>query len=260
MKKILLTLFLLVSYFPSQAEIIELDSRDGIVQKILFLETDNAIANVVLFAGGHGKLNLKNNKVNKLKGNFLIRSRGIFIRNNLNTILFDAPSDKKSKIGMFVDGFRNSKEHLIDIRAVIEYIRQRNKLPIWLIGTSRGTESVSFAAVNLDDKIDGAVITSSISEYHKKMKGTPVTDLPLERITKPFLAIHHKKDSCNVTKPNVLEKIKSKALNSSRMETKFFSGGSQPNKKKECAGKSYHGFLGIESEVVNYIIKFIKNE
>ena len=257
MKKILLTLFLLVSYFPSQAEIIKLDSRDGIVQKILFLEADNAIANVVLFAGGHGKLNIKNNKVNKSKGNFLIRSRDMFINNNLNTILFDAPSDRKSKDGMYVDGFRNSEEHLIDIRAAVDYIQQRNNLPIWLIGTSRGTESVTHAAVNLDDKIDGAVITSSISEYHK---GTPVTALSLEKITKPFLAIHHKKDSCKVTKPSVLKKIKSKVLNSSRMEIKYFSGGSQPDDKKACKGKSYHGFLDIESEVVNYIAKFIKNE
>jgi len=38
---------------------------------------------------------------------------------------------------------------------------------------------------------------------------------------------------------------------------KSFSGGSAPE-SKPCRAMSYHGFLGLEDEVVNYISNFIE--
>jgi predicted esterase len=235
------------------ANIVTLDTRQNITQKILIEQSDNPVANLILFAGGKGKIKLNNGEY-KNNNNFLIRSRQLFINKGYTTILIDAPSDKKSKLGM-LKGFRNSQKHVKDIEAVIDYVRSLSNKPIWLVGTSRGTESAAYAAIHLNDKIDGVVLTSSISRTDNK--GTSVTDLALDKITVPVLAIHHKEDKCKATIPKVIKSIKSKAYNSSRVETKLFSGGDEPISKNPCQARTYHGYLGIEKKVIESIARFI---
>ena len=235
------------------ANIVTLDTRQNITQQILIEQPNNSKANLILFAGGKGKIKLDSGGY-KNNNNFLVRSRQLFIDRGFATILIDAPSDKQGKLGM-LKGFRNSQKHVQDIEAVIEYIRTLNNKPIWLVATSRGTESAAYAAIHLNDKIDGVVLTSSISRTDNK--GTSVTDLALDKITVPVLAIHHKEDKCKATIPKVIKSIKSKAYNSSRVETKLFSGGDEPISKNPCQARTYHGYLGIEKKVIESIARFI---
>ena len=250
------TLLILLSLIlaTAQANLTTLDTRQGVTQKILIEQPNNPTANLILFAGGKGKIKLNNGKYKNNK-NFLVRSRQLFIDRGFTTILIDAPSDKKGKLGM-LKGFRNSQEHIQDIEAVIDYIKSLNDNPIWLIGTSRGTESAAYAAVHLNSKIDGVVLTSSISKTNSK--GTSIVDLELDKITVPLLAIHHQQDGCKTTKPRVIEDIKRKAYNSSRIATKLFRGGDKPISSNPCQARTYHGYLGIEEEVADYIARFIE--
>jgi len=80
----------------------------------------------------------------------------------------------------------------------------------------------------------------------------------LSKITVPVLAIHHQQDECKTTKPRVLKDIKRKAYNSSRLQTKMFSGGDKPINSNPCKALTYHGYLGIEDKVMGYIGRFIK--
>ena len=237
----------------ANASLITLGTRSEVTQQILVEQPNNPRANLILFAGGKGKIKLNSGKYKNNK-NFLVRSRQLFIDRGFATILIDAPSDKQGKLGM-LKGFRNSQKHVQDIEAVIDYIRTSNNKPIWLVGTSRGTESAAYAAIYLNDKIDGVVLTSSISRTDNK--GTSVTDLVLDKITVPVLAIHHKEDKCKATIPKVIKSIKSKAYNSSRVKTKLFSGGDEPITKNPCQARTYHGYLGIEEDVVNFMYDFI---
>lgn len=237
----------------ANASLITLGTRSEVTQQILVEQPNNPRANLILFAGGKGKIKLNSGKYKNNK-NFLVRSRQLFIDRGFATILIDAPSDKQGKLGM-LKGFRNSQKHVQDIEAVIDYIRTSNNKPIWLVGTSRGTESAAYAAIYLNDKIDGVVLTSSISRTDNK--GTSVTDLVLDKITVPVLAIHHKEDKCKATIPKVIKSIKSKAYNSSRVKTKLFSGGDEPISKNPCQARTYHGYLGIEEDVVNFMYDFI---
>jgi dienelactone hydrolase len=243
----------LFSVTTVNANIVTFDTRIGVTQQILIEQPNNSKANLLLFAGGKGKIRL-NNGGYKNNNNFLVRSRQLFIDTGLTTILIDAPSDKQDKLGM-LKGFRNSQRHVKDIEAVIDYVRSLSNKPIWLVGTSRGTESAAYAAIHLNDKIDGVVLTSSISRTDNK--GTSVTDLALDKITVPVLAIHHKEDKCKATIPMVIKSIKSKAYNSSRVETKLFSGGDEPISKNPCQARTYHGYLGIEKKVIESIARFI---
>lgn len=254
LKTLLLTLLLPIALSSNTlANIVTLDTRTDITQQILIEQPSNPKANLILFAGGKGKIKL-NNGGYESNDNFLVRSRQLFLDKGFTTILIDAPSDRQNRTGM-LKGFRNSQEHIKDIEVVIDYIRIINSKPIWLIGTSRGTESAAYAAVHLNNKINGVVLTSSISKTNKK--GTSVTDLALDRITVPILAIHHKDDKCKTTKPKVVKAIRSKSYGSSNVRIKMFSGGDEPINKNPCKAKTYHGFLGIESEVVRSITGFI---
>ncbi len=251
MKYALLLLTLILT--TAQANLITLDTRLGVTQQILIEQPDNSKANLILFAGGKGKLKLGSDKY-KSNGNFLIRTRQLFIDKGFTTILIDAPSDKQDKLGM-LKGFRNTQEHVQDIEAVLDYIKTLNDKPIWLVGTSRGTESAGYAAVNLNNKIDGLILTSSISKTNKN--GTSVASLPLDKLTVPVLAIHHSQDACKTTRPSVVKGIKHKVHNSSRVEIKLFSGGDTPISDNPCQARTYHGYFGLEAEVVDYIYSFI---
>jgi len=169
--------------------------------------------------------------------------------------IFDAPSDQKSKDGMN-GGFRNSKKHVKDMDAVIAYLREVKSIPIWLVGTSRGTESVSNIAIHSKQKPAGLVLTSSITVSMKK--GKAITEQSLGKISIPTLIISHEKDSCNVTPAVNTQKIADQLQGAPNVEVKFFSGGDKPL-SKPCQAKSYHGYLGIEKEVVDYISDFIKS-
>ena len=253
MVKLLTFILIAFTTLIVNASLIMLDTRLGVTQQIFIEQPKNTRANLILFAGGKGKIKLNSSRYKNNK-NFLVRSRQLFIDTGLTTILIDAPSDKQDKLGM-LKGFRNSQKHVKDIEAVIDYVRSLSNKPIWLVGTSRGTESAAYAAIHLNDKIDGVVLTSSISRTDNK--GTSVTDLALDKITVPVLSIHHKEDKCKATIPMVIKSIKSKAYNSSRVETKLFSGGDEPISKNPCQARTYHGYLGIEEDVVNFMYDFI---
>ena len=249
-----LLLTLVVFSVNANEKLITLDSRQAVTQQILIAQPNNPIANLVLFAGGKGKIKLNSSRYKNNK-NFLVRSRQLFIDRGFTTILIDAPSDKQGKLGM-LKGFRNSPEHVQDVKTVINYVRSLNNKPIWLIGTSRGTEFAAYVAVHLNNKIDGVVLTSSISKTSNK--GTSIVDLELDKIIVPLLAIHHQQDGCKTTKPRVIEDIKRKAYNSSRIATKLFRGGDKPISSNPCQARTYHGYLGIEEEVADYIARFIE--
>jgi len=238
----------------ANASLITLGTRSEVTQQILVEQPNNPRANLILFAGGKGKIKLNSGKYKNNK-NFLVRSRQLFIDRGFATILIDAPSDKQDKLGM-LKGFRNTQEHVQDIEAVLDYIKTLNDKPIWLVGTSRGTESAGYAAVNLNNKIDGLILTSSISKTNKN--GTSIASLPLEKLTVPVLAIHHSQDACKTTRPGVIKDIKRKTYNSSRFKSKLFDGGDEPKNSNPCKAKTYHGYLGIENKVVDYMAAFIK--
>lgn len=238
--------------------LVTLKTRPGVEQQFILVKPEKPVASVILFAGGKGALNLStffgSPTINWGKNNFLVRTRGIFAKNGFLVAVVDAPSDQQSGNGMLY-GFRNSTDHVKDVDHVISYLRRVADVPVWLVGTSRGTESATNIAINSKQHPNGLVLTSSMSVPNSK--GTPVTDMDLKRITIPTLVVANTDDGCRKTPPEGAKEIASMLTNSKKVEVKMFSGGDTPI-SKPCKAMSYHGFLGIEDEVVNYISEFIK--
>ena len=238
---------------PSVERFIQLKTRTEVNLPSYVIRPRKIEASVILFAGGGGQLNISDTGIGK-DGNFLIRSRYKFAHNNLFVFIPDVASDQDDLIRK-----RTGKDHIADVKAMIRWLREQNPgKPVWLIGTSRGTISAaSVAAVTTGtDAPDGIVLSATVTRPSKSGKDT-VYSTKVKEISVPTLLVHHKDDACYVTPYadipelyNALEKVKIKQI-------KSFSGG-QSNGHK-CRARSYHGFNGIEDDVVNYISQWIKS-
>lgn len=231
-------------------DIVTVDSRPGVT--IGFAVTrpaGQATAAAILFTGGNGKLRLWRGRGPRSK-NFLVRSRQLFAARGVLTVTIDVPSDRRRE-GLF--NFRGTVDHRKDVEAVIRWVRNRTRAPVWLIGTSRGSTSLSHLAGKLP--IDGVVFTSSVTEPGRRSRATAL-DGDLESIAVPALLVHHRDDSCVVTPVSGVPAIAGRLKKSPRVETRLFSGGT-PSDKRACGPISAHGFLGIEEEVVEAIVDWM---
>ena len=243
----------------TREQLVTLETRAGVTQKFILITPQKPVAAVILFAGGKGNLDLSGASDRPVlgwgKNNFLVRTRDDFAAHGFAVAVVDAPSDRKERVGMR-GGFRNSAKHVTDIDAVTAYLKKTVRVPVWLIGTSRGTESAAYVAIHAKEKIAGVVLTSSMTEDNSD--GRPVTGLPLDRIRVPALVVAHEDDECRVTPPGGAEWIAENLVNASTVEVKIFSGGDSP-RFRACGALSAHGFLGIEGKVVAAIAGFIKS-
>lgn len=235
--------------------IVDIPTRPGVTQGMVVLVPDKPKAAVVLFAGGHGGLQISSTGSFRWgEGNFLVRSRGLFASNGLMVAVVDAPSDRQNP--PYLGGFRQKPEHVADIRAVIAWFKHQANIPVWLVGTSRGTQSAAFIATQLapaDGGPDGVVLTSTMLTDVPGSR--PVPEMPLGRIKVPTLVVHHKQDGCKYCKYGDLPRLMDKLTAVPSKELLTFEGGK--NQGDSCEAMAYHGFNGIEQQVATKIAEWI---
>ena len=132
--------------------VVDIPTRPGVTQRFLYLSPENPKAAVILFPGGHGGLQISQDGSPRWGAtNFVVRTRQEFADMGLSVVVIDAPSDRQSP--PFLGGFRQKAEHVEDVKAVIAWMRKQNNVPVWLVGTSRGTQSAAFIATSLASKM-----------------------------------------------------------------------------------------------------------
>jgi pimeloyl-ACP methyl ester carboxylesterase len=243
----------------AQAEtLVSVSGRPGVEQKFLLATADKPAAAAILFAGGNGALGLGGRADNPTIGsgasNFLVRTREKLMRAGLTVALVDAPSDRQGSRGM-LGGFRTSADHCQDIEAVVRYLRQQGAAAVWLIGTSRGTESAANCAIRIRAGIAGLVLTSPVTRGN--LGGPPVTSLELGAIRVPTLVVVHELDECEHAPASGGHEIMSKLTRAPNTQLKIIRGGERP-RGKPCEALTAHGFLGVESQVIDAIASFIR--
>ena len=230
----------------STQSVVDLPSRPGVSQRILLLTPPAPKAVLILLAGGHGGLQIfQNGSFRWGEGNFLVRSRQLFVDQGLTVAVLDAPSDRQSQ--PFLNGFRQTAEHASDIKATITWLREKTKLPVWLMGTSRGTQSAAFAALELagPDGPDGLVLSSSIVTDRRERS---VAAMPLGQLRIPVLVVHHEQDACALCRFSEVSSMMEKLTQSPRKQLLAFQGGEA--RGDPCEAFAHHGFNGIEADVV----------
>ncbi len=239
------------------AQTVDLDSR-GETQRILFIKTDTPKANVVLFAGGTGRIFIRKNGAIKRENNLLVRTRDLFAERGFNVAVFDAPSDRRSKKGMF--GFRQTPEHAEDIKAVMDFLKSKADVPVWLVGTSRGSISAVNGAVRLGGAADGGpegiVLVSSVTRRSKRGRIT-VYEADAEDISVPTLIVHNRDDGCMVTPFAGAEDLLERLSKAPVKELIAFEGGGDGG-SNPCTSQTYHGFMGLDEAVVEAVTNWIE--
>jgi pimeloyl-ACP methyl ester carboxylesterase len=234
-------------------KVVDIPTRPGVSQRFLLITPPDARAAVVLFAGGHGGLQMsQSGDLAWGKGNFLVRSAPLFAARQLAVAIVDAPSDKQSY--PHLSGFRQTAEHAADVKGVIAWLRENTKLPVWLVGTSRGTQSAASVATRLQgsDGPNGLVLTATIVA---DPRGRPVTDMAVDTLQIPVLVVHHEQDACRQTLFRDVPRLMEKLTRAPRKELITFRGGESHG--DPCEARAYHGFNALEQDVVDRIAKWI---
>ena len=243
-----------VAHAAQQPLTVDLPSRPGVTQRILVINPEKPKAAVILFAGGNGGLTLEpDGRIQKLAGNFLVRSRQLFADQGLTTVVIDAPSDRQSP--PYLSGVRQTPEHVADVRAVIAWLREQAKIPVWLVGTSRGTQSAAWVATRLataDGGPDGIVLTSTMLTDRASRA---VPEMELDRLHIPVLVVHHRDDACRYCLLSDMPRLMDRLTAPPRRELLVFEGGD--NVGDPCGARAYHGYNGIEHDVVIRIATWI---
>ncbi len=239
------------SVWAAPEQVVDVPTRPGVTQQFIWMAPDNARASVLLLVGGNGGLRIgADGKLGALAGNFLARSRGMFVEQGLAVALVDAPSDRQSP--PYLAGFRQTPEHAVDLKAVVAEMRKRLNKPVVFVGTSRGTQSAAAVALQLPaaDGPDALVLTSTILS---DPFGRAVTKMPLEQLRIPVLVVHHQNDGCKLCLYRDFPLLTSHLPVSHQVLT--YQGG--VDEGDPCDAQGHHGFSGLEPRVVQDIAQWI---
>jgi hypothetical protein len=206
---------------------------------------------VILLAGSSGQLELSPSGIDAAAAqNFVVRTRQQYVAAGFVTAVPDSPSDRPNGL----EGFRSTAPHAEDMKQLIAWLRAKWSVPVWMVGTSRGTISVANAAARLGASAgpDGIVLTSSVTVAVNAKES--LGDVAVENIRVPAGVLHNKKDAC---KASPFAGAQSLSLpRAARYAFQAFDGGAMPS-TDACGALSYHGFYGLDSEVVNAVVAFI---
>jgi hypothetical protein len=236
----LLAVLLLAGRTALAEELINLATRPGVTQAVYVTAVPHPAATLLLFPGGAGV-------VSKGRNNFLVRTVPQFAALGVTVAVVDTPSDQSNGLS---DSFRMSAEHATDVAAVIAALRQRAAVPVWLVGTSRGTISAAALGARLEPPlIAGVVLTSTVWRV-------AIPQISLETIRVPVLVVHNQNDGCFQSPFADAAPGFARLRAAPAKELITVSGGT--SRSAPCEALSPHGYYGIEDQVVPPIVAWIK--
>jgi Serine aminopeptidase, S33 len=247
---------LLVAGSASTQEIISLSTRSGVTQSYFLARApENPRAIAVLFPGSGGLIRLRQeaDRVRFSPNNFLVRTRAEFVKRHVVAAIIDAPSDQQDGWGMS-DEFRLGDDHAKDISAVVSDLQKRFPgIPLFLIGTSRGTISAAALGARLGSQVAGVVLTATMfraAGRRSQEPGPGLSGFDFAAIKVPTLFVHHVSDQCAVTPYGDAARL----ADTHPLVSVF--GGMAPQ-SGPCEAMSQHGFLGKEAETVEQMINWM---
>ena len=233
-------------------DVLKVDTRAGVSVPLYAYWRPDAVATVVLYSGGGGGYGQMGSDGWPNSGNFLIRTGRHWATHPFNIVMVGRPSDG---IDLALGGIRTSDRHAADNLAIFKTLKDRSPLPLWLVGTSMGTISVTAAAIrDSEHLLAGIVLTSSITGY--AIDGA-VPKQDLDKISVPTLILHHAQDGCKFCRAYEAKNIASQLIHAPIKKTLLVSGGSGAV-GDPCQAFHYHGYIGMENEAVDLIAAWIR--
>jgi predicted alpha/beta-hydrolase family hydrolase len=226
----------------AQGRVLQVPTRPGVSTSVYWHPVAQAQATVLFFPGaGGGFGRLHDGQPGSL--NFLVRSAPYFRAAGYNVAIFGLPSDTKT----LDNAHRVGADHLRDMQAVLAALRQRAVVPVWVLGTSRGTVSATALAAHVGEgAIAGLVLASSIGSARKP---GAIDQQNLAAIRVPVLLLHHRRDACSVSRPQDVPTILQGLVHAPLAKLRWVDGGADPT-GRACGAHHWHGFVGMDQEAV----------
>jgi pimeloyl-ACP methyl ester carboxylesterase len=229
-------------------ELARVATRPGVTQPFVILSMRGVepAAIALLYVGGAGRINARDDEGHVTYGarNFLPRSGAEFVRNAILPVVMDAPSDQ----GELSDAYRMGAEQTADARGVIGELKKRfPALPVYVVGTSRGSISAAYVGRDLGPQIAGVVLTSSVfGGPNPKRQVASLRGFDYGAIQSRLLFVHHRDDACEHTPYAAAARL------GARYDLISVSGG-QPAQSGPCEPLHAHGYFGKEAQTVDAI-------
>ena len=126
-------------------------------------------------------------------------------------------------------------------------------MPLFLIGTSRGTVSAAILAVRFGQQVAGVILTSTVFRAtgpRSTEPGPELSKFDFASIKIPVLFVHHVSDQCAATPYSDAQRLSDKFPLISVL-------GGLPPKSGPCDPFSYHGYYGKESDTIEAIVNWM---
>jgi hypothetical protein len=184
---------------------------------------------VILFPGGTGILNprMRDGKlVYGYPGNFLLRGREHLVDEEFATVATNA-TDSETRVQVLLDDLK----------------RRFPEAKLYLAGTSNGTRATMKLAGYLQDRIAGAIHSSSRSQIYW---------FNAKEFRNRHLVLHHVNDWCRVTPYSAAVRSHEAYGND------FIAMEGGVSQGDECGAFAHHGFNGIERETAQAMKEWMR--
>lgn len=227
-------------------ELVTVQSRQDATQSVYLKSATPAPKWVVLlYAGGEGDLHLTKDGPSQSQGNFVIRTADYWLEQGDAVAMVDTPSDFPNGVR---DGYRLSKDALTDTRALVDEMRKRfPSAKVVLLGTSRGTISIANILNRQPELADAYILTSTISTSGRRDFGTAALHIDHPEKYR-VLFVGNKNDNCG-SSPYTGGKGFAESNHYDFIAEESSQGGG--DRASDCGPHSPHGYLGIESHVMD---------
>jgi hypothetical protein len=185
---------------------------------------------VILMPGGDGYIAAgPGGTIGKLTGNQLVRTRNVYLAHGLAVLVVDAD---------------------VNLARAVDYMAAI-KRPVTVVATSKGTLRAAYGIAG-GAKPDALVLTSGFLSDGSGGRQNVANILGSPRLLPRTLVIAHRHDSCRFTLPAGVEPFIRWA--GGKASVKWIDGG--VNSGDPCQARGYHGFNGLDSEVVSIAAGF----
>jgi hypothetical protein len=249
--RLLITAVLLVALgHPAGAEVFvtDLPLPVGGVQRVLYAGPKNPRAALIMLSGGYGMVEIdQDGAIRRAGDGFLFRTLPLWQSHGFAIVVAAPPN------GMSLLGYRHTPAYAAAIGEVVDIIRNRATVPVWLIGTSQGAIAAVNGGARLGDKIAGIVVLSSVTRRNNA--GERLFDSKPGLVQAPVLIVANRGDNCPVSPPRHAKKIAAAFARAPRKEIFYMESSAITG--QPCGAKSPHGYFGIEAETVSRIADWI---
>ncbi|SAL48069.1 Alpha/beta hydrolase family protein [Caballeronia sordidicola] len=229
----------------------DLPLQDGSFQRVLYLPpARNLNGLMIMFAGGTGELDIGKNGSIRNANNFVVRSSDLWRDRGYGVLLVDALDHRSLR------GQRSSGAYAEVTAKIIAFAHEISRAPLWVLGTSQGSIAAMNAASHAGKgDIAGLILTESVSilggSHETVFYAHP------EDVHVPSLIVANDNDQCKVAPPSMADAI-AQSIRHARASVLKVKGGVQRS-QDGCGSLSPHGYYGMEEQVVDGIVRWMKN-